>query len=66
MPILLIGVSLGRETGLGEVSRKLPLTGDSLKFSNPAGPAGVRKLLARNKFRTSQHKTFDALNFLCV
>jgi hypothetical protein len=24
-----------------------------LKFSNPAGRAGVRKLLARNKFRTS-------------
>ena len=29
------------------------MTNSSLKFSNPAGRAGVRKLLARNKFRTS-------------
>ena len=29
------------------------MTNSSLKFSNPAGRAGVRKLLARNRFRTS-------------
>jgi hypothetical protein len=44
----------------------LPPIGHNQKFSNPAGRAGVRKLLARNKFRTREHKTFDALNFLCV
>src|SRR5450631_3116959 len=31
----------------------LPPIDHSRKFSNPAGRAGVRKLLARNKFRTS-------------
>jgi hypothetical protein len=38
----------------------------NLKFSNRAGRAGVRKLLAGNKFRPREHKTFDAPNFLCV
>jgi hypothetical protein len=31
----------------------LPPIDHSLKFSNPTGRTGVRKLLARNKFRTS-------------
>jgi len=38
----------------GQVQGKVALvTGGSLKFSNPAGRAGVRKLPSRNKFRTS-------------
>ena len=38
----------------GQVQGKVALvTGGSLKFSNPAGRAGVLKLPARNKFRTS-------------
>jgi hypothetical protein len=36
------------------------------KFSNSAGSAGVRKLLARTNFAPLEHKTFDALNFLCA
>jgi hypothetical protein len=38
----------------------------SLKFSNAAGSAGVRKLLARNNSVSREHKTFDAVNFLCA
>jgi hypothetical protein len=38
----------------------------SLKFSNVAGSAGVRKLLARKNSAPREHKTFDALNFLCA
>jgi hypothetical protein len=38
----------------------------SLKFSNVAGSAGVRKLLARNNSISCEHKTFDVLNFLCA
>jgi hypothetical protein len=38
----------------------------SLKFSNAAGSAGVRKLPARNNSAPREHKTFDALNFLCA
>jgi hypothetical protein len=30
-----------------------------LKFSNAAGSAGVRKLLARNNSAPREHKTFD-------
>jgi len=37
-----------------------------LKFSNAAGSACNRKLLARNNSATREHKTFDALNFLCA
>jgi hypothetical protein len=38
----------------GQVQGKVALvTGGSLKFSNPAGRAGVQKLLAHNKFRNS-------------
>ena len=37
-----------------------------LKFSNAAGSAGVRKLLARNNSVSREHKTFDAVNFLCA
>jgi hypothetical protein len=38
----------------------------NLKFSNAAGCAGVRKLLARNNSAPREHKTFDVLNFLCA
>ena len=38
----------------------------SLKFSNAAGGAGVRKLLARNNSVSREHKTFDAVNSLCA
>jgi hypothetical protein len=38
----------------------------SLKFSNAADRAGVRKLLARDNSVSREHKTFDALNFLCA
>jgi hypothetical protein len=31
----------------------------SLKFSNAAGSAGVRKLLAHNNSAPCEHKTFD-------
>ena len=41
----------GRRSWLGQPP--LPPTDHSLKFSNPASSAGVRKLLARKKFRTS-------------
>ena len=44
----------------------LPPIDHSLKFSNPAGRAGIRKLPARNKSAPREHKTFDELNFLCV
>jgi hypothetical protein len=44
----------------------LPPIDHSQKFSNADGGAGVRKLLARNKFHRREHKTFDALNVLCV
>jgi hypothetical protein len=37
-----------------------------LKFSNPAGGAGVRKLLAAANSTLRADKIIDALNFLCA
>jgi hypothetical protein len=44
----------------------LPPIDRNLKFSNSADRTDVRKLPARNNAAPCEHKTFDALNFLCV
>ena len=46
-------INSARSAWRSRSKRPFPPTNYSLKFSNPAGRAGVRKLLARNKFRTS-------------
>jgi hypothetical protein len=53
-------------TGHGEVNCDFRQFITAGNFPNPDGGAGVRKLLARNKFHRREHKTFDALNVLCV
>jgi hypothetical protein len=38
----------------------------SLKFSNPAGTAGVPNITSATNSAPREHITIDALNFLCV